>query len=288
MEAPLLSVIMITYGHEKYISEAIKGVFMQKTNFPIELIIANDCSPDETDTIVRKLIPEAPNNIVVKYTRHSQNIGMIENHYWGLKQAQGKYIAICEGDDYWSAPNKLQKQIDFLEQNKDYCICCHNVFFLKETELITPTIFSKNFGENTLIELSKENFIPTLSAVFRNIKLDTPKWLYSAPFGDYPLWLLLSKYGKIMFLEDIMGVYRQNVGIWSGKKRNHLGVISFLSNFIRAYENFPAVKHNLTKQKNRYIKLMLSSLSIKDTLKNSYFKELPLKDKTIVLSKKLK
>ena len=114
---PLVSVIMITYGHEKYIEEAIRGVFLQKTNFPLELIISNDKSPDSTDEIIKNIIKSAPENISVNYIQHLENIGMLPNFISTLKMAEGKYIAVCEGDDYWTDENKLQKQIDFLEKN---------------------------------------------------------------------------------------------------------------------------------------------------------------------------
>ena len=139
MNLPLVSVIMITYGHEKYIKQAIEGVFLQKTKFIIELIISNDYSPDLTDTIVKDTIKNTPDNIVVRYTCHSQNMGMIKNSLWTLSQAKGKYLAICDGDDYWINENKLQTQVDFLEQNPDFSICTHNFMeleFLKNHSLI--------------------------------------------------------------------------------------------------------------------------------------------------------
>ena len=119
----LVSAVMITYGHEKYISEAIYGVLMQKCNFDVELIIANDCSPDTTEDIVNEIISSHKNCSWIKYTRHLINKGAVGNFIWSLKQAKGKYLAICEGDDYWTDPYKLQKQVDFLEKNNDFSIC---------------------------------------------------------------------------------------------------------------------------------------------------------------------
>lgn len=287
MEKPLVSVVMITYGQEKYITQAINGVFIQKTNFPVELIIANDCSPDNSDIVIKETIKNAPENIRVNYIRHEKNIGMNPNFLFALKQAQGKYIAICEGDDYWIEPTKLQKQVDFLEQNPDYVICCHNINFIKGDEITTPNNFEKYFGERTIEDLSKENIIPTLSSVFRNLNLEFPKWFHSIPFGDYPLWLLHAKYGKIMFMKDIMGMYRQEVGVWSGKTKNYIGIIDFLNKIMDELEDFPSAINNLRNQKIRYIKLMLLKTSLKDILKNPFFKELNIQDKSIVLLKKL-
>ena len=120
MNKPIVSVVMITYNHEKYIQQAVEGVLMQQTDFPIELIIADDASPDQTEKIVTTIKKKHPNGNWIKYTRHLQNKGMTENFMWALGQAQGKYIALCEGDDYWTDPYKLQKQVDFLEANEEY------------------------------------------------------------------------------------------------------------------------------------------------------------------------
>ena len=114
----MVSVVMITYGHENYIEQAIKGVLMQECDFQYELIIANDCSPDNTDRIVQKIIDNTNNADRIKYVRHTVNKGMTANFLWTLQQASGKYIAICEGDDYWTDPLKLQKQVDLLEVNR--------------------------------------------------------------------------------------------------------------------------------------------------------------------------
>jgi glycosyltransferase involved in cell wall biosynthesis len=121
MENPVVSVCMITYNHESYIRKAIEGVLMQKTNFPIELIIGEDCSTDNTRKIVRKYESEYPEIIVAQYPE--TNRGMMKNFTTVLHSARGKYIALCEGDDYWTDPYKLQKQVDFLEANPEYGIC---------------------------------------------------------------------------------------------------------------------------------------------------------------------
>ena len=119
----VVSICMITYGHEKFIEQAINGVLMQETNFEIELIISNDCSPDATDSVIQSILKTHPRASVIKYINHKENIGMTPNFVSAIKQCNGKYIAFCEGDDYWTDPLKLQKQVDFLEANEDYSIC---------------------------------------------------------------------------------------------------------------------------------------------------------------------
>ena len=123
----MVSICCITYNHENFIRDAIEGFLMQQTNFDYEIIIANDCSPDNTDSFVKKYINNHPKGKLIKYFRHDKNIGVMPNFIFALKQCTGKYIALCEGDDYWTDPYKLQKQVDFLEANLDYTICFHLV-----------------------------------------------------------------------------------------------------------------------------------------------------------------
>src|SRR5688572_14136755 len=119
----MVSVCMITYGHEPFIREAIEGVLMQRVEFNIEFIIADDASPDGTEQIIKEYVLSHPKRHCIRYTKHESNKGMIGNLVWAIGECNGKYIALCEGDDYWTDPLKLQKQVDFLEQNND-CILC--------------------------------------------------------------------------------------------------------------------------------------------------------------------
>ena len=119
---------MITYGHENYIRDAIKGVLMQKVNFEIELIIADDNSPDNTESVVYSF-SNHPNYHWIKYAKHKENKGMMPNFIWAMEQTKGKYIALCEGDDYWIDQLKLQKQVDVLETNEDLNLITSNALF---------------------------------------------------------------------------------------------------------------------------------------------------------------
>ena len=281
---PLVSVIMITYGHEKYIEEAIRGVFLQKTNFPLELIISNDKSPDSTDEIVKNIIKYAPENISVNYIHHPENIGMHHNFTSALRTAQGKYIAVCEGDDYWTDENKLKKQIDFLEKNEDFTLTFHNVFIRNGETLRADLDYEKRLSSKnvyTINDLSKGNFIHTLSVVFRNMKIDFTEWYYTSFLGDYPIWLWLSKKGKIKYFPEKMGVYRENVGVWSGKSQEEreFKTMLVLRNLISDFEMLPDVKKNLTYTKNIYIKNFLKQKSFTEVVTSPYFSELKYKDK---------
>jgi glycosyltransferase involved in cell wall biosynthesis len=211
---------MITYGQEKFISEAIKGVLMQVCSFNLELIIANDCSPDNTDYEIKKAIKINPYNHEIKYTRHSVNLGMQDNFIWAAKQCTGKYIAMCEGDDFWTDPLKIQKQFDFLENNPDFVLCFHKVYILKKNGKIVSdfiTKIPKNY-QNRDVFLKKGNYIHTVSVMYRNFLIHFDELYRYTPEGDFLLYLMLSKFGKLGYIEQTMAVYRNNVGIISKSK----------------------------------------------------------------------
>ena len=123
---PLVSVCMITYGHEKYIEEAINSVLMQECDFDFEFIISNDCSPDATDSVIRSILNTHPESSPIVYHKQEKNLGMMPNFLFALDQCKGDFIAVCEGDDFWTDKLKLQKQVDFLRENEDCSLCFHN------------------------------------------------------------------------------------------------------------------------------------------------------------------
>lgn len=120
---PLLSIVTITYNHEPYIQKCIEGVLMQQVNFPIEFIIAEDCSTDGTLAICKEYAEKYPD--LIQLITSDNNVGAIANERRAMKAAKGKYIAFCEGDDYWTDSLKLQKQVDFMESNPEYSVCFH-------------------------------------------------------------------------------------------------------------------------------------------------------------------
>lgn len=218
----LISVVMITYGHEKFIEQAIQGVLMQECTFDVELILANDCSPDKTDVIIQDIIKNHPRANRIKYSRHKKNIGMMPNFVFALNSVKGKYTALCEGDDYWTDCLKLQKQVDFLEANSEYVMCFHKVNILKLDGNIVSDFLTKvpkNYQERNVL-LKKGNYIHTPTVFFRNNLITIPEIVNQSPIGDFLLYALLTKYGKIGYLEDSMAVYRHNVGVLSKTKDN--------------------------------------------------------------------
>jgi glycosyltransferase involved in cell wall biosynthesis len=232
---PLVSVVMITYMHEKFIAEAIEGVLMQEVNFPVELIIADDCSPDGTAENVQRYINEHPNGKWIKYTRHDTNKGMMPNFVWALEQTKGEYIALCEGDDYWTDPYKLQKQVDFLEMNEGYSICFHRVNISKENTIIKDYITREVPETTTIFDLAKGNFIHTPSVLFRNNSLHfiNQNSHKNIKAGDYCLHLVNAKFGKIKKLDSTMAVYRiHDSNIWANQPSSSMQLNIFNDLFI--------------------------------------------------------
>lgn len=207
----LVSVCMITYKHEEFIKHAIAGVLMQETDFEVELIIADDCSPDKTQQIVESF-KNHPNYNWIKYKKHLKNKGMMNNFVWSLRECKGQFIALCEGDDYWVNSNKLQKQYDFLIYNTSYSIVSHNSIryelngeFKSMNNLIENIDFSISDIINGVVT------IPTSSIFFRN-KNQIPAWLNDCTVGDWPLLIYLLNNSKGYFIIDNMSVYRKHYG----------------------------------------------------------------------------
>lgn len=291
-EKPLLSVVMITYGHEKYVEEAIKGVQMQKTNFPFEFIIANDCSPDNSDEVIKKAIKNIPENITVKYTRHKQNLGMMPNFIWALNQAQGKYIAYFEGDDYWSDSEKLQLQVDFLEKNQDFSIICHHLDMLENGEFEKENYIDRKMPKeaSTIEDLAQHNFIATLTAVFRNQREILPPWIADSPIGDLPMFVKAAELGKIKFINRKMAVYRRNVGVWNSMKTTlNYKMIWLYDRLIEDYYNNMVLTQNFSAARSYYVKNILASKEskISEIFKGSLSSKISLSDKIKTAARKI-
>lgn len=203
MEDILVSVCMITYNHELFIRNAIEGVLNQKTKFKFELIIGEDCSKDNTRNIVMEYENMYPEIISAQYPHI--NRGMMSNFTIVMNSASGKYIALCEGDDCWTDPLKLQKQVDFLEENKD-----HGLVYTKCIRTDNMKVIGGKLKKN---EIFFRNKIPTLTCVFSRSLLsnylntvikENRNW----KMGDYPLWLWFYINSKIGYIDEVTAFYR--------------------------------------------------------------------------------
>jgi glycosyltransferase involved in cell wall biosynthesis len=214
----LVSVCMLTYNHDKYIKQAIDGILMQKTDFDFELIICDDASPDRTNEIVNEILQNNPKSHIIRYYRHEKNIGMQANGEFVLNQTVGKYIAICEGDDYWTDSYKLSYQVEILENNNDVGLVHHdaNYYYEKSKKTIKSYHKTKNIiipNNNLFYDLIKYNKILTLTVLFRKellenlYKLDS-EFIKKSLMTDYIMWLEFSKHCSFYYIKKSMSTYR--------------------------------------------------------------------------------
>ena len=203
-----ISVCMITYNHEKYISKAIEGVLMQQTNFLTELIIGEDCSTDNTRKICLEYKEKYPDKIQLL---PEKNLGVTQNFIKTLNTCTGKYIALCEGDDYWTDPLKLQKQVDFLEANEEYGLV-HTAFkTVDENNDEINVAYYENLKkeankEYAFFDMLKNNLrIMTLTICFRrSLYSNCNDWF----IYDYWVCLDIARKAKIYYMDEDMGCYR--------------------------------------------------------------------------------
>lgn len=213
-EIPLVSISCITYNHEPYIVQALDGFLMQKTSFPFEVLIHDDASTDRTADIIREYEKKFPEIIKPLYEEENQWIkGRRGSAEFNFPRAKGKYIALCEGDDYWIDENKLQMQVDFLEKNPEYGMCyTKSKQFLQEKGRYGKKTFGEKINSYDDIFVNG-NRIPTPSVVCRKelmsefsekFSSQSKKWI----MGDLPLWLFIFKNSNVKFLNQETCVYR--------------------------------------------------------------------------------
>lgn len=221
---PLVSICCITYNHEKFIRDAIEGFLMQETTFPIEIIIHDDASTDNTVQIIKEYADKYPDLFVTIFQSENQwskGGGSIYARFV-YPRARGKYIALCEGDDYWTDPFKLQKQVDFLKKNED-CSWCFTGSEVHKSNGERKSYYYKFTNSIDVNEYLKTNyFIPTASLVFKREVLNEElheNWMDKAFAGDFILKYKAISIGNLGFVEDQCVVYNQgNEGSWSSRK----------------------------------------------------------------------
>lgn len=216
---PLVSIVCISFNQEKFIAQAIDGFLMQKhANFEIEIIIADDASTDDTANIIKSYQRDHTN---IRVILREKNIGIQNNLNEAMRSARGDYIALCEGDDYWIDENKLQKQVDYLEQNPDHAVCFHPVRVFYQNDDGPESIFPDRTTGFTADELLKGNFIQTNSVMYRRQNYE------KLPNDILPLdWyyhLYHAQFGKIGFVNEVMAAYRKHsAGVWWSESSDRL------------------------------------------------------------------
>lgn len=212
-----LSVAMITYNQERFIAQAIESVLAQNVNFEYEVVIGEDCSTDSTRSIVIDFQRRFPDRIIPQL--RERNLGALRNLAATLAACRGEYVAFLEGDDYWSSPDKLQKQVDVLDAHSDCAISCHRVKFLNESGSAQHVVYPLlPAGPHTIENLLQGNFIVTCSVVVRRqlIPQQFPPWFFKMKMGDWPLFAMTARHGKIELMDEVMAAYRvHSAGIWN-------------------------------------------------------------------------
>mgnify|MGYP000879201509 CR=1 FL=1 len=288
---PLVCTSTLAYNHEPFIRECLDGILMQKTTFPVQVLVHEDCSTDRTAEILKEYQAKYPNLIKVFY--QPENVYSLKDQEEKRKRRAefnswrtGKYIALCEGDDYWIDPLKLQKQVEFLEENNEFSMCFTNaeilfdgIINLKSDDFLYNHLKTKSYSGN---EILKKWTVPTASVIFRNYFKEGKTLPIDKRFmfGDIIIFLWLAESGKLWCVNDKTVVYRRNLNGLTYKKFDYK---KRLNHYLAIRENFGAKYEKTTKFliAKSYIggfitgKLGIQSVNVlKDILKNR--KYLPL------------
>lgn len=294
---PIVSVICITYNHENYIAQTIESFVMQKTNFSFEILIYDDASTDRTGDIIREYEKIYPTLINPIYQTENQYSKGYKVGHFNIQRAKGKYLAVCEGDDYWTDCYKLQKQVDIMEKNSDYSLCVHSSLMVHDkdnrTKLIRPSIGNKTFTVEEVIK-GGGGLFATNSMMYRTqFGLNRPDFYEAAPVGDYPLTIYLALMGKIYYIDECMSAYRVSVnGSWTErelstieKKVDHFDKIAKMLDDINEFTKYTYDKTiDYTKRHNQFNLLLEQNLYV-ELLKEEYkdfYRTIKLKDKLYI------
>jgi glycosyltransferase involved in cell wall biosynthesis len=210
---PTVSVMVITYNHAKYIAQALESVLMQETDFDFEINVVEDCSTDGTQEIIMRYVRQYPH--IVKPFLNEKNIGFKvtqKNFYRGFHTLTGKYFAILEGDDYWTSPHKLQRQVDFLESNPDFAICAHNTLKVYEDSSEEPHrfLYLGHRSDSTVEDVIwLRSFFHTTGILYRNVFNGIPPRQYRSKWScDIFIMISHAVFGKVHHIDEDMAVYR--------------------------------------------------------------------------------
>jgi glycosyltransferase involved in cell wall biosynthesis len=255
---PIVSVIMLTYKHELFLFNAINSVLNQICNFPFEIIIADDNSPDDTESIIN-LFKNHPRFNFIKYTKHSKNKGYMMNFIWSLENAKGKYISYCDGDDYWLDMDKLNSQVKIIENNKSISCLGGNIKIINnrnENNLNTADQVNKHYiyNQNKIVELrdiinKKLTIFHTSTHLFRRDLIDLK--LYKKLFGfsisaDIPLLFLLGLKGDLVYIDKVYSVQNM-ISEGVSNSNDHKG-LNFILNRCLMWKNISNLNNNNLKK----------------------------------------
>lgn len=284
--SPLVSVYMITYNHEQFISKALDSILMQKVNFEYEIVVGEDCSIDNTRKILLQYSEKYPGlfNLVLQ----KSNVGFVQNSFDTFINCRGKYIAVLEGDDYWTDELKLQRQVEFLEANSDFGLVFNDICLVDENENKLPDKIQNSYRANEIFEgdifftlLKKGNFIYNSTSLFRNDIvsecLKKEKYNY---VQDIYLWLVISSRSKVKYFNTIAGAYRRHQGNLSSDPHTIVGRKTWEYSIVKGIK-YGIKNKQLKINKENYLYIM--KLLILKILNSKYFYLKYLSGKILVL-----
>ncbi len=239
-QIPKVSVVVVTYNHEKFLAQALGSILAQQVDFSYEVIVGEDCSTDRTRRVLQDFAGQHPG--VIKPIYQAVNVGMGANFKACLAACRGQYIALLDGDDYWSSPRKLQRQVSWLDAHPDYSICFHPVEDQYEDgsrpNAVPANKYQKEAYDFEDFLLPIYTIANTSSLVLRHVLPAWPAWLFKANPIDYALVVLYAEVGKAKLLPEAMSVYRiHGGGIWSGTPR-HLNIKHFLRMYEQLWQHY--------------------------------------------------
>src|SRR3972149_1616418 len=247
-----VSVVIITYNHENFIEQAINSALFQITNFDYEIIIGEDCSKDKTRDIVLEFYRRHPDKI--RLLLHEKNVGMNYNFLQTITKSRGESIATLEGDDYWTSPFKLQKQVDLLDNNPELSMCFHNanVFYDDGSRVSYKYNHNDQNDISSVDDLWERCIIAFCSAMFRKDPItNLPYWFNTINCPDWALYILYAEKGKIGYIKETMSAQRIHAGgVWSG--------LNEIQQFEEVIKFYHSMNVNLNFRYNKTIKMMIS------------------------------
>jgi glycosyltransferase involved in cell wall biosynthesis len=227
-----VSVLIITYNHERFIADAIQSVLLQDVNFAYEIVIGEDCSQDRTRDIILAFQSRYPHK--VRLLPAEEHLGMHANFDRTLQACRGQYIALLEGDDYWTSPQKLQRQVTFLDAHPECAICFHNVCAVDgRGEAAGGCSVGPEQSEiSTLEDVITRHFTPTCSLmVRRGLVRRMPDWVSELAMADWPFVILNAQHGTVGYINEVMAAYRiHSGGVYSSQSN-----MRRIAHDIRAY-----------------------------------------------------
>jgi glycosyltransferase involved in cell wall biosynthesis len=275
-----VSVMVLTYKHERFIRKTLDSILSQKVNFHFEILVGDDASPDNTQAIIKEYHQKYPDIIVPLL--HKENLGGFGkmNTLVALEKAEGQYIAPMDGDDYWTDDLKLQKMVDFLDTHPDFVACFHNAEIIFDddshpNQFVNPPDQKEIVTVEDFIGEDEVWFIATSAILFRHGVINHyPQWFHESKSGDIPRYILLGKGGgKFKYLNEVMSVYRKNRNSGMSFTDGYADV-EFLKNRIGMYKGIDQelnyqFHQTLNKNIARYYRMMLDSKQYVD----KYFKK---------------